>query len=86
MAPLEEGDPKQIGPFRLLGRLGKGGMGVVYLGESQGRRKVAIKVIHPDLAEDPEFRRRFADLEAHRSVSLSNLCRACSAGASIMVR
>jgi len=57
---LQAGDPSQIGPFRLLGRLGEGGMGRVFLGESPGGRKVAIKVVHPLYASDPEFRRRFA--------------------------
>jgi serine/threonine protein kinase len=57
---LQAGDPGQIGPFRLLGRLGEGGMGRVFLGESPGGRKVAIKVVHPHYASDPEFRRRFA--------------------------
>ena len=57
---LQVGDPSQIGSFRLLGRLGEGGMGRVFLGESPGGRKVAIKVVHPHYASDPEFRRRFA--------------------------
>jgi hypothetical protein len=57
---LQAGDPSQIGSFRLLGRLGEGGMGRVFLGESPGGRKVAIKVVHPHYASDPEFRRRFA--------------------------
>jgi serine/threonine protein kinase len=57
---LQVGDPGQIGSFRLLGRLGEGGMGRVYLGQSPGGRKVAIKVVHPHYASDPEFRRRFA--------------------------
>ena len=61
---LEAGDPSQIGSFRLLGRLGEGGMGRVYLGESPGGRKVAIKVVHPLYAKDPEFRSRFAREEA----------------------
>jgi len=45
--PLQAGDPGQIGPFRLLGRLGEGGMGRVFLGESRGGRRVAVKVVHP---------------------------------------
>jgi len=40
--------------------MGEGGMGRVFLGESPGGRKVAIKVVHPHYASDPEFRRRFA--------------------------
>jgi Protein kinase domain/FtsH Extracellular len=57
---LQVGDPGQIGSFRLLGRLGEGGMGRVFLGESPGGRKVAVKVVHPHYANDPEFRQRFA--------------------------
>jgi serine/threonine protein kinase len=58
--PLQPGDPRQVGPFRLLGRLGAGGMGRVFLGTSLGGRKVAVKIVHPHYADDPEFRRRFA--------------------------
>jgi serine/threonine protein kinase/WD40 repeat protein len=66
---LRAGDPGQIGPFRLLSRLGEGGMGRVYLGESPGGRKVAIKVVHPDYADDLDFRRRFArEVAAARQV------------------
>jgi peptide/nickel transport system substrate-binding protein len=66
---LQAGDPSQIGPFRLLGRLGEGGMGRVFLGESRGGRKVAVKVVHPHYASDPEFRRRFArEVAAARQV------------------
>ncbi|WP_460369874.1 serine/threonine-protein kinase, partial [Actinocorallia lasiicapitis] len=57
-APLEPGDPQTLGRYRLLGRLGAGGMGVVYLGEAEGRQ-VAVKVIAPSLAHDPRFRERF---------------------------
>ena len=57
---LRAGDPSQIGPFQLLGRLGDGGMGRVFLGQSPGGRKVAVKVVHPHYASDPEFRSRFA--------------------------
>ncbi|MES0834635.1 protein kinase domain-containing protein [Nocardiopsis tropica] len=58
--PLRDGDPLRIGPYRLAGRLGTGGMGRVFLGRSPGGRLVAVKTVHPELAEDSEFRRRFA--------------------------
>lgn len=60
MQPLEPGDPPQVGTYRLLGRLGAGGMGQVFLGVSRGGRKVAVKVMRADLVADPEFRSRFA--------------------------
>ncbi|MFH8620905.1 serine/threonine-protein kinase [Streptomyces vietnamensis] len=53
-------DPRGIGPYRLLYRLGEGGMGRVYLGRSRGGRTVALKVVHGALAGDPGFRTRFA--------------------------
>ncbi|WP_330331930.1 serine/threonine protein kinase [Streptomyces sp. NBC_00536] len=59
MQPLEAGDPRTIGPYRLLGRLGSGGMGRVYLGRSAGGRTVAVKIVHPYFASDDEFRARF---------------------------
>ncbi|WP_406862236.1 serine/threonine-protein kinase [Streptomyces sp. HUAS MG47] len=60
MDPLHPEDPAAIGPFRLLGRLGVGGMGRVFLARSEGGRTVAVKVVHAELAEQDEFRRRFA--------------------------
>ena len=62
MRPLESGDPTSVGGgrYRLVGRLGQGGMGVVYLGRSRSGRAVAVKVVRPELSTDPEFRRRFA--------------------------
>jgi serine/threonine protein kinase len=56
---LKPGDPPQLGPYRILGRLGGGGMGQVYLGRSPGARLVAVKVIHGELLRDPDFRARF---------------------------
>jgi serine/threonine protein kinase len=56
--PLLPTDPSQVGRYRLVARLGAGGMGVVYLGEANGRQ-VAVKVLRPELADDPEFRVRF---------------------------
>ncbi|MCX5206542.1 serine/threonine-protein kinase [Streptomyces sp. NBC_00237] len=67
---LQEGDPREIGGYRLEGRLGAGGMGVVYLARSVSGRQVAVKVIRPELAEDPGFRERFRqEAAAARRVS-----------------
>ncbi len=57
--PLQPGDPRQLGPYHLLGRLGQGGMGSVYLGQHPDGQPVAVKVIRADLAGDDEFRHRF---------------------------
>ena len=59
LEPLAADDPHSCGDFRLLGRLGSGGMGRVYLGHSVGGRTVAVKTVRPELAEDSEFRSRF---------------------------
>jgi serine/threonine protein kinase len=70
MKPLGNSDPIVVAAYRLLGVLGHGGMGRVYLGVSREGRRLAIKVIRPELAEDPVFRRRFArEVTAMRAVS-----------------
>ena len=70
MQELAPGDPELIGPYRLRGRLGAGGMGRVYLGLSPGGRSVAVKVIRADLAQDAEFRARFRrEVAVARTVS-----------------
>ena len=53
-------DPTHIGPYRLIARLGAGGMGLVYLGRDEAGRTVAVKVVRAEYAGHPEFRRRFA--------------------------
>ncbi|MFG2847343.1 protein kinase [Kitasatospora sp. NPDC048296] len=57
---LTADDPREIGGHLLYARLGAGGMGRVYLAYTPGGRPVALKVVRPELAEDPEFRARFA--------------------------
>ncbi|MHA6762431.1 outer membrane protein assembly factor BamB family protein [Streptacidiphilus sp. PAMC 29251] len=63
-------DPRRIGAFEVLGRLGAGGMGLVYLARSSAGRRVAIKTVRAELAEDQLFRVRFArEIAAARTVS-----------------
>ncbi|WP_261991939.1 serine/threonine-protein kinase [Streptomyces sp. MS191] len=69
MQDLTPEDPAAIGPYRLTARLGEGGMGQVFLGESVSGRRVAVKVVRPHLATDPGFRHRFRrEIEAARTV------------------
>ncbi|MEU1318122.1 serine/threonine-protein kinase [Streptomyces tibetensis] len=69
MRPLDVDEPSVVGPYRLLGRLGSGGMGRVYLGRSAGGRTVAVKIVHPHFALDEEFRTRFRrEVDAARRV------------------
>ena len=70
MHELQPGDPQLIGPYRLRGRLGAGGMGQVFLGRSAGGRPVAVKIVRAHLATDPEFRERFRrEIAVARKVS-----------------
>ncbi|GIF04163.1 serine/threonine protein kinase [Actinoplanes siamensis] len=68
--PLRPHDPRELGDYELLGRLGEGGMGTVYLGRKQNSKVlVAVKVVRLDLAHDDEFRRRFrSEVERARQV------------------
>ncbi|MFB7191352.1 serine/threonine-protein kinase, partial [Streptomyces sp. NPDC056230] len=69
MEKLGSTDPQRIGSYRLLGRLGVGGMGQVYLARSDRGRTVAIKLVRDDLAEQQEFRDRFRqEVRAARQV------------------
>lgn len=68
--PLQKDDPKSVGGYKLVGRLGSGGMGVVYRGRARSGREVAVKVVHAQYAENPVFRARFRqEIEAVRKVS-----------------
>ncbi|MEI5103346.1 serine/threonine-protein kinase [Streptomyces sp. PmtG] len=67
---LRETDPKEVGGYPIEDRLGSGGMGVVYLARSASGRRLAVKVVHGQYADDPEFRTRFRrEVEAARQVS-----------------
>ena len=68
MEPLGPSDPVRMGPYELLGRLGAGGMGTVYLGRAASGVLAAVKVVHPQLAMDGEFRSRF-----HREVATARM-------------
>ncbi|RKS04922.1 serine/threonine protein kinase [Nocardiopsis sp. Huas11] len=68
--PLRAGDPRELDGYRILSRLGRGGMGTVYLAKDAADRTVAVKLIHPDLTDDEDFRRRFArEVESARRVA-----------------
>ncbi|MFV2177344.1 serine/threonine-protein kinase [Actinomadura sp. LOL_016] len=70
MDGLRPDDPREVGDFQLLGRLGAGGMGRVFLGRARSGRTVAVKFVHAELAGDAEFRRRFRqEVDAARRVS-----------------
>ncbi|GIH25352.1 hypothetical protein Aph01nite_36620 [Acrocarpospora phusangensis] len=77
-APLSSSDPAQIGPYKLLGRLGTGGMGTVYLGRSAGEhgdRLVAVKVVKRQYAVDEDFGVRF-QTEVEHAQRVASFCTA----------
>jgi ABC-type transport system substrate-binding protein/serine/threonine protein kinase len=59
-APLRANDPEQLGSYRLIGRLGEGGQGIVYLGEDPDGEQVAVKLLHAQFSGDVKARARFA--------------------------
>ncbi|MFF9705655.1 protein kinase [Streptomyces griseofuscus] len=68
--PLHKDDPRSVGGYKLVDRLGAGGMGRVYRGRSRSGREVAVKVVHTEYAQNPVFRARFRqEIEAARRVS-----------------
>ncbi|TDD39131.1 hypothetical protein E1286_35695 [Nonomuraea terrae] len=70
MERLQPGDPRHVGDYQVLARLGAGGMGQVFLARSRAGREVALKLVHPALAGDPEFRARFRrEVTTARAVS-----------------
>ena len=67
---LQPRDPRKVGPYWLLGRLGSGGLGQVFLGRAPGGRLVAVTLVRAELAGQAEFRSRFArEVAAARTVS-----------------
>jgi predicted Ser/Thr protein kinase len=72
---LRPADPRRLGEYSLLGRLGEGGMGTVYLGRARNGRLVAVKVIRPELAAEDEFRARFRS-EVNRARQVPPFCTA----------
>src|SRR4051794_19682673 len=73
--PLRPGDPRRLGDYRLLSRLGEGGMGTVYLGRDPAGRPVAVKAIRPEHADNAEFRARFRS-EVQRARQVPSFCTA----------
>ncbi|MGH3378253.1 MAG: serine/threonine-protein kinase, partial [Actinoallomurus sp.] len=69
ISPLRPSDPQRLGSYKIVGRLGRGGMGTVYLAESESGERAAVKMINPDLADDETFRDRFRrEVESARRV------------------
>jgi predicted Ser/Thr protein kinase len=73
--PLRPSDPRRLGDYELLRRLGEGGMGTVYLGRAPDRRLVAVKVIRPEYSVEDEFRARFRS-EVTRARQVPPFCTA----------
>ena len=80
MNPLSAGDPLRLGPYRLLGVLGEGGMGKVYFGQDDYGRPAAVKVLRPELAHDQGLAQRFVrEAEMARAVTGKGVARVLGA-------
>src|SRR5687767_4495238 len=81
LEPLQPGDPRSAGEYRITGRIGKGGQGVVYRGESRGGEPVAVKLLQTSLGADARARARFMR-EAELAMRVAVFCtaRVVSAG------
>lgn len=82
-SPLRPGDPRRVGPWVPVALLGSGGMGRVYLARpaDDGPGLVAVKVIRPEYAEDPRFRRRFErEAAVHARLRMPYAPRLCGTG------
>ncbi|WP_051864429.1 bifunctional serine/threonine-protein kinase/glutamate ABC transporter substrate-binding protein [Streptosporangium roseum] len=75
IAPLEAGEPRRLGPFRIVGRIGEGGQGVVYLGVKESGERAAIKLLHVKFSGDAIARSRFAR-EARAAQRVASFCTA----------
>ncbi len=75
MRSLRASDPRELGPYRIVGRLGEGGMGSVFLAQTSDDTYVALKVIRSELADDAEFRLRFRS-EVSRARQVPPFCTA----------
>jgi hypothetical protein len=73
--PLKPGDPRRLGDYRLIARLGSGGMGTVFLGRDPDGRPVAVKAIRPEYADNEQFRARFRS-EVERARQVPSFCTA----------
>ncbi|MFD9034592.1 serine/threonine-protein kinase [Streptomyces sp. NPDC059567] len=80
MQPLSAGDPLRLGPYRLLGVLGEGGMGKVYFGQDGSARSAAVKVLRPELAHDLHLAQRFVrEAEMAKAVASKGVARVLGA-------
>ncbi|MFD0074617.1 serine/threonine-protein kinase [Streptomyces sp. NPDC127166] len=78
--PLATGDPLRLGPYRLLGVLGEGGMGKVYVGRDGAGATAAVKVLRPELAHDPHLAQRFVrEADMARAVTGKGVARVLGA-------